>query len=61
MIPSEAQRHAAMFEAAYIKYREFIAALGRVPASREVVLAEASRTPLTLVEFLRRKMLKLEP
>lgn len=60
--PTEAQRAAAIFECAYDAYAHALAAHGRVPASREVVLEEARQSPtLSPVAVLYRKRARLEP
>lgn len=59
--PSDALRDLALFELAYDDYARSIAAVGRVPASREVILAEARASIHPVLTVLARKRARLVP
>ena len=54
-------REAMRFEHAFMRYQLEFSHWGRVPKSREVILEEARRSPLSAVDLLWRKIARLEP
>lgn len=61
LYPSEAQRQAAIFEHRYHLYVARLTQLGRVPASRDVILEEARRGTLSAIDVLNKKLVHWVP
>lgn len=59
--PSDAMRALAVFELAFDEYVRAIAATGRIPASREVILAEARGSSDPVLTVLARNRARLVP